>query len=70
MQQPVLYSASASLDNAGGDESTRWQLTQQPNNDNDDDDIVLLSYHVVMPSHPLVSSVTFRGVIHKIKSDY
>ena len=43
----------------------------QPPNDNDnEDDIVLWSCHVVTPSCPLVARVAFRGVIHKMKSDY
>ena len=60
VQQAVLYSASASIDNVG--ESTGRRLAyalarRRPNNDNDDGDIVLSSSHIATPSLPFVSRV-------------
>jgi len=45
MQLPVLYSASASLDDTGDNESTGQRRCRQ----------------LVMPSRPLISRVAFRG---------
>jgi hypothetical protein len=47
------------LDNAGDDD---WR-TRLAKDDDDDDNIVLSSSHVAPPSCPLVSRITYRGVI-------
>jgi hypothetical protein len=63
VQQAVLYSASASLDDVSNNKSTtgvrapHGQRWRRPNDDDNDGDIVLSSSHVATPSCPFVSRV-------------
>jgi hypothetical protein len=78
VQQAVLYSASASIDNVGDDKSTGQRLAYALRTDDVGDDRTTTTMTATSSCRPLMlqrplflsSRASLGGVIHTIKSDY